>query len=876
MIATIHILLDANIWFALIFLAAVVAVGVIFLALQRAGTRSMLVPWLIAEAVVVGVAIIFLTFVVFAPVVSEAERPKELTHLKLPAYDYQPWLGFAVQAEGRTKPLDAAAREVVRQICGREKFDKQPAIAVVLQWILAPNGAPGEAFTDWERKEFILCDHQGLRDQMFAHLSPEEIKEKDPKYVSPSDMRSSPGLKKLLDSAEEKRKQDREKAQHLMSPEERKAEEVAGRLTEFDALSRKNLGVSGQRRRQTDPLHIVALDKVPSGGWFSIGELQDLVEADKTKENSADQNGHWMAMLYERLKQVPQLYIGTDSEPMEALREFQGQLGRGEGGKAIDDLEKSMTKHSTDLATRFGELMASGRRAEGKMLFDELARTPEEKKRVLELVDQAKVGNNPDKIHEELTRAMRTVLIEQDQARLRELRSRVAGLKKYNPDDPKNRMIHLDYLECRFPTLYRKSLAAQPFPRADAEAVLASHQKLVEAYRSNDPEAFAAAGTAFMGEVASISEKYAPYPGNDTLEMRLKGLTYGRPVENPSTALLNMELMFNRVQPFMWAWVVMLFAVVALTVAMATHWRFAYGLGLGLYLVSMGFQCFGFLVRISISGRPPVSNMYETVVWVAFMSTVFALVLELIYRKRVIALAGAMVATLGLVLADQLPLALDPKISPLVPVLRSNYWLTIHVLTIVSSYAGGTLAWGLGNIALAMLAFGSPRRDVLKTLSQFTYRAIQIAVLLLAAGTFLGGWWAAESWGRFWGWDPKEVWALIALVCYVIPLHARYIGWVKDFGLAVSAVLCYAAIVMSWYGVNFVLGAGLHSYGFGGGGPWWVFWAGLINIEWVLIASIMYQTRLKKAGMTSPPNEPTPEDTQLPETGIRPIEAGMA
>src|SRR5262249_1376469 len=159
---------------------------------------------------------------------------------------------------------------------------------------------------------------------------------------------------------------------------------------------------------------------------------------------------------------------------------------------------------------------------------------------------------------------------------------------------------------------------------------------------------------------------------------------------------------------------------------------------------------------------------------------------ELIYRKKIFALAGALVATIGLVLADQLPLALDPKISPLVPVLRSNFWLTIHVLTIVSSYAGGTLAWGLGNMALGLIVCGSAQRETVKMLSQFTYRALQIAVLLLAAGTFLGGWWAAYSWGRFWGWDPKETGALIALVCYVIPLHMRYIGWIKDFGLAVA------------------------------------------------------------------------------------------
>jgi ABC-type transport system involved in cytochrome c biogenesis permease subunit len=128
-------------------------------------------------------------------------------------------------------------------------------------------------------------------------------------------------------------------------------------------------------------------------------------------------------------------------------------------------------------------------------------------------------------------------------------------------------------------------------------------------------------------------------------------------------------------------------------------------------------------------------------------------------------------------------------------------------------------------------------------LGEFTYRALQVTVLLLAAGTFLGGWWAAEAWGRFWGWDPKEVGALLALVCYVIPLHARYLGWVKDFGLAVSAVLCYGAIILSWYVVNFVLAAGLHSYGFGAGGGPWVLLAVLLNLEWVLLASLLYLYR---------------------------------
>jgi len=105
-----------------------------------------------------------------------------------------------------------------------------------------------------------------------------------------------------------------------------------------------------------------------------------------------------------------------------------------------------------------------------------------------------------------------------------------------------------------------------------------------------------------------------------------------------------------------------------------------------------------------------------------------------------------------------------------------------------------------------------------KPLSNFIYRTMQVGVLLIAAGTILGGVWADYSWGRFWGWDPKEVWALITLLVYLIPLHGRFAGWIGNFGLVVASVACFLSVIMAWYGVNFVLGVGLHSYGFTEGG----------------------------------------------------------
>ena len=108
-------------------------------------------------------------------------------------------------------------------------------------------------------------------------------------------------------------------------------------------------------------------------------------------------------------------------------------------------------------------------------------------------------------------------------------------------------------------------------------------------------------------------------------------------------------------------------------------------------------------------------------------------------------------------------------------------------------------------------------------------------MLLLAAGTILGALWADKAWGRFWAWDPKEVWALISLLVYVLILHARYIGWSGDFGMAVAAVLGATAVLFTWYGVNFLLGSGMHSYGSGAGGQWQV--ATAVGLKWLFLAA---------------------------------------
>ncbi len=247
--------------------------------------------------------------------------------------------------------------------------------------------------------------------------------------------------------------------------------------------------------------------------------------------------------------------------------------------------------------------------------------------------------------------------------------------------------------------------------------------------------------------------------------------------------------------------------------------------------------------------RAPAGDQYVRVGGLGFLRHhAFRVHLPGRYRALTYLLAALPVSLTCLLLVQQLPVAMPASIDPLVPVLRSNYWLTIHVLTITLSYAAFALAMGFGHIVLFRFIRNPLNAIEDATLHFWLYRILQLGVILLATGTILGGVWANYSWGRFWGWDPKETWALIALLCYIFVLHGRVVGWWDQFGLALASVVCFCAVLMTWYGVNFVLGKGLHSYGFGIGGElfgidhtWSVDFLVFLDLLFVAFAAIRYR-----------------------------------
>ncbi|MBX2989291.1 MAG: cytochrome c biogenesis protein CcsA [Bdellovibrionaceae bacterium] len=316
----------------------------------------------------------------------------------------------------------------------------------------------------------------------------------------------------------------------------------------------------------------------------------------------------------------------------------------------------------------------------------------------------------------------------------------------------------------------------------------------------------------------------------------------------PSKLHIATEIFYSDFHPFRWAYVAYLLGAVALLLFWSFNKNYFVTAAWVFILAGFLLNTVGFGLRVYLAGRPPVSNMYETVVWVAWGAVLFAMILEALYKTRLILLAGAITGWLALVVADSAPVVLDPSLQPLEAVLRSNYWLIIHVMTITISYAAFFLAFILGDVGL-IYHLKNPRQhaDKIRGVVNAIYRCMQIGVAFLAPGIILGGVWADYSWGRFWGWDPKETWALIVLLGYLAVLHGRLSGWIKDFGLLITAVVTFSLVIMAWYGVNFVLGAGLHSYGFGAGGVEYVGGFLFLHFLFVVYVWILHRSRAPSA-----------------------------
>ncbi len=283
----------------------------------------------------------------------------------------------------------------------------------------------------------------------------------------------------------------------------------------------------------------------------------------------------------------------------------------------------------------------------------------------------------------------------------------------------------------------------------------------------------------------------------------------------------DVEARFNAAQPFYTSTLlyvaVFLLAVFSWLLWPAELGRAAYWL----VWLAWGLSTAGIGVRMWLEARPPVTNLYSSALFVGWVAVALCLVLEKLYRNAIGSVTAGVVGFSTLLIAHHLALGGD-TLEMMRAVLDSNFWLATHVVTVTVGYAAAFLA---GFLALIYVVRGVFTKSLdpatADSLARMVYGIVCFATLFSFVGTVLGGIWADQSWGRFWGWDPKENGALIIVLWNALILHARWGGMIRQRGLMNLAIMGNIVTSWSWFGVN-MLGVGLHSYGFMDAAFWWL------------------------------------------------------
>jgi ABC-type transport system involved in cytochrome c biogenesis permease subunit len=273
------------------------------------------------------------------------------------------------------------------------------------------------------------------------------------------------------------------------------------------------------------------------------------------------------------------------------------------------------------------------------------------------------------------------------------------------------------------------------------------------------------------------------------------------------------EFFFSILQPFYKTTVIYVFALVLGLLSWFNMSDWLRRSSFYLVILAWVIHTFGLVFRMVLEGRPPVTNLYSSAIFIGWAAVFLGMALEKIYRDGIGCVVAAFVGFVTQVIAHNLALGGD-TMEMMRAVLDTNFWLATHVVTVTLGYAS-TFVAGLLAIIYILRGVFTPTltAETAKSLARMVYGIVCFATLFSFVGTVLGGIWADQSWGRFWGWDPKENGALLIVLWNATILHARWGGLVRERGLMNLAVIGNIVTSFSWFGVN-MLGIGLHSYGF--------------------------------------------------------------
>jgi ABC-type transport system involved in cytochrome c biogenesis permease subunit len=313
------------------------------------------------------------------------------------------------------------------------------------------------------------------------------------------------------------------------------------------------------------------------------------------------------------------------------------------------------------------------------------------------------------------------------------------------------------------------------------------YAEMITAYRADQPEDF----NRIVGQYrAWLADRFAP-------QMKKA----------------DQEFFFSTMQPFYKATVIY---VLALVLALLSWFNLSDWLRRSaFYLIGLAWviHTTGLVFRMYLEGRPPVTNLYSSAIFIGWAAVILGMVLEKIYHDGIGCVVASFAGFVTLIIAHNLALSGD-TMEMMRAVLDTNFWLATHVVTVTLGYASTFVAGFLAIIYILRGVFTTTLSEpTAKSLARMVYGIVCFATLFSFVGTVLGGIWADQSWGRFWGWDPKENGALLIVLWNATILHARWGGLVRERGLMNLAVFGNIVTSFSWFGVN-MLGIGLHSYGF--------------------------------------------------------------
>lgn len=380
-------------------------------------------------------------------------------------------------------------------------------------------------------------------------------------------------------------------------------------------------------------------------------------------------------------------------------------------------------------------------------------------------------------------------------------------------------------------------LRGEPLPEA-----LTSWAAISSAFRTGNP-------TEFNSAVARYQQQLA-----------------ANPVVAPDRAKASREVFFNRMAPF---YNTMPLYVGAFLLACFYWFNFAeWARKTAWWMVMVAFviHTFGLIFRMWLEGRPPVTNLYSSAIFIGWGSVGLGLILEKFWRNGIGLVVGSSLGFVTLIIAHNLALGGD-TLQMLQAVLDTNFWLATHVVIVTLGYASTYVAGFLAIIYIVRGVFTKGLDEATgKSLARMVYGIVCFGTLFSFVGTVLGGIWADQSWGRFWGWDPKENGALIIVLWNALILHARWGGLVRERGLMNLAIVGNIVTSWSWFGTN-MLGIGLHSYGFMSGAFLWLGGFILSQLALVALGSLpfeywrSYQARKTGSGPRPPGARPsrTPE-----------------